>query len=322
MSSIKILAVALCGALMAASCTGSDETAPSVVDESAPSVAGETAPAAEDETVTYGDIAAAEAASAKAAVEQAIDHYDAEGLDAALELHNSPDSIEGERYVFVVDADSGEMIGHWDEQRRGYSLYDWLGTDLYGYEFGTEMMSADEGGKWVTYTFVLPDALAAGSFAEGNLHIKHSWVQRHDGLLFGAGWYMDARGFIEAIVDAAADVVAAGVTSDITAQLDLGGLADAIGASMAYYNATPVHDGFWLGFVASRDGLVVSAEHNPELVGTNITDFLGTALLEQSDDDGQWITETGADAHASAINVYARSADDLVIAAGWYSDDR
>ncbi len=322
MSSIKILAVALCGALMAASCTGSDETAPSVVDESAPSVAGETAPAAEDETVTYGDVAAAEAASAKAAVEQAIDHYDAEGLDAALELHNSPDSIEGERYVFVVDADSGEMIGHWDEQRRGYSLYDWLGTDLYGFEFGTEMMSADEGGKWVTYTFVPPDALAAGSFAEGNLHIKHSWVQRHDGLLFGSGWYMDARGFIEAIVDAAADVVAAGVTSDITSQLDLGGLADAIGASMAYYNATPVHDGFWLGFVASRDGLVVSAEHNPELVGTNISDFLGTAVLERSDDDGQWITETGADAAASSINVYARSAGDLVIAAGWYSDDR
>ena len=284
--------------LGAASCTGGDS--------------------ASDSEPTYADTAAAEAASAKAAVDEAIDHYDAEGLQAALDRHNSADNVEGERYVFVIDAGTETMIGHWDDVRRGESLRDWLGTDLHGYEFGSEMLSADEDGKWVTYTFVPPDALAVGSFAEGNLHIKHSWVRRHDGLLFGSGWYMDADGFIEAVVDAAADVVADGVPDDLTAQLDLGGLADAIPASMAYYNATEVSDGLWLGFVAARDGLVVSAEHNPELVGTDITDLLGAGVLDGADPVGEWIIEAGPQAAATSVRVYARTVDDLVIAAGWY----
>lgn len=267
---------------------------------------------------TYADTAAAEAASAMEAVDEAIDHYDNEGLQAALDRHNSADSVQGERYVFVIDTDTGTMIGHWDADRRGESLRDWLGTDLHGYEFGSEMLSADEDGKWVTYTFVPPDALAAGSFAQGNLHIKHSWVRRHDGLLFGSGWYMDNDDFIEAVVDAAADVVADGVPDDLTGQLDLGGLAEAIPDTMAYYNATEAHDGLWLGFVAARDGLVVSAEHNPELIGTDITDLLGTGVLDGADPDGEWITETGSEAAATSVRVYARTVEDLVIAAGWY----
>lgn len=306
MSSVRVLAVALCAALLVASCTGSDEAA---ADEDV----------AEAEASSYGDVAEAEAASAKAAVDQAIDHYEAEGLDAALELHNSPDSIEGDRYVFIVDADTGTMIGHWDPDRRGYSLYDWLGTDFYGYEFGTEMMSAGTDGKWVTYAFVPPAALAEENFGQDNLQIKHSWMRRHDGLLFGSGWYMDVNGFIEAVVNAASGAVAEGLPDDLTSQLDLGGLADAIPATMAYYNATPVHDGLWLGFVAARDGLVVSAEHNPDLVGTNITHLLGAGVLEKADDDGQWVTEVGSDADAASMKVYVRSAGALVIAAGWYS---
>lgn len=319
MSWARVLAAALCAAQLVASCAGSDEAAPGEEVAEAGAETESDADAAEASAGSYGDVAEAAAASAKAAVDRAIDHYDTEGRDAALELHNSPDSIEGDRYVFVVDADTGMMIGHWDAARRGVSLYDWLGTDAYGYEFGTEMMSTGEDGKWVTYAFVAPDALAEGSFTAGSLQIKHSWVRRHDGLLFGSGWYMDADRFIETVVDAAADLVTDGVPDDLTSQLDLGGLADAIPASMAYYNATPVHDGLWLGFVAARDGLVVSAEHNPDLVGTNIAELLGTGALDEADNDGQWITETGTDAAAESMKVYARSVGDLVIAAGWYS---
>ena len=43
------------------------------------------------------------------------------------------------------------------------------------------MLKADEKGLWVDYLFLNPDT--------GNQEYKHSWVVRHDGLLFGSGWY-------------------------------------------------------------------------------------------------------------------------------------
>ena len=40
---------------------------------------------------------------------------------------------------------------------------------------------ADEAGKWFTYTFHNPGT--------GAMQTKHSWVVRHDGKIFGSGWY-------------------------------------------------------------------------------------------------------------------------------------
>ena len=48
-----------------------------------------------------------EAAYTQYVVRQAIERYDAEGRDAALDYHNSPESLDGEWYVFI--ADSGEV---------------------------------------------------------------------------------------------------------------------------------------------------------------------------------------------------------------------
>ena len=43
------------------------------------------------------------------------------------------------------------------------------------------MAVAEEAGAWFTYTFPNPQT--------GASETKHSWVVRHDGLLFGSGWY-------------------------------------------------------------------------------------------------------------------------------------
>ena len=55
-----------------------------------------------------------------------------------------------------------------------------VGSD--GYELGEEIATATEDGHWIHYLWPNP---AAGGVEEP----KHSWVIRHDGLIFGSGYY-------------------------------------------------------------------------------------------------------------------------------------
>lgn len=113
-------------------------------------------------------------------VEQALERYEREGLDATLDHYNSRASVDGPWYVFIVN-EEGLLTGHWDAEVRGQSLIGPIGTDVTGYEFGRAMVAAGEEGRWVTYVFTNPET--------GQHQRKHSWVVRHDGHLFGSGWY-------------------------------------------------------------------------------------------------------------------------------------
>ena len=88
--------------------------------------------------------------------------------------------MEGERYVFIVDEDD-RVIAHRSPDLLGQDLKGDLGVDVTGYRFGEVMLGVGEQGLWVDYLFLNP--------ATGNQEFKHSWVVRHDGLLFGSGWY-------------------------------------------------------------------------------------------------------------------------------------
>ena len=131
-------------------------------------------------------------------VEQALDRYDGEGLDATLDHYNSRASVDGPWYVFIVN-EEGLITGHYDAEVRGQSLIGPIGTDITGYEFGRAMVAAGEEGRWVTYVFTNPET--------GQHQRKHSWVVRHDRYLFGSGWYdfssylgQDGRGVAGAAV--------------------------------------------------------------------------------------------------------------------------
>ena len=113
-------------------------------------------------------------------VEQALDRYERDGLDATLDHYNSRASVDGPWYVIIADGD-GLLTGHYDPEVRGQSLTGPIGTDVTGYEFGRAMVAAGEEGRWVSYVFTNPET--------GEQQRKHTWVVRHDGLLFGAGWY-------------------------------------------------------------------------------------------------------------------------------------
>ena len=117
---------------------------------------------------------------AKSIVQDAIRYYDRNGRDAAIENYSSEDSVHGQWYVFIVDTDgytiaspNADMIGR-DPGLR---------VDATGYFYGEDLMSATEVGKWISYVFRNPET--------GENARKHTWVVRHDGLLFASGFYED-----------------------------------------------------------------------------------------------------------------------------------
>ena len=113
-------------------------------------------------------------------VMDALELYEEEGLSATLEYYNSPESVQGEWYVFILDGED-KLIAHADQDLLGMDLKEDLGLDSAGYRFGDVMLEATEQGLWVDYIFLNP--------ATGNQEYKHAWVVRRDGLLFGSGWY-------------------------------------------------------------------------------------------------------------------------------------
>ena len=113
-------------------------------------------------------------------VMDALELYEEEGLEATLAYYNSPDSMQGEWYVFVFDEDD-KLIAHANQDLLGMDLKGDLGVDSTGYRYGDVMLGATEQGRWVDYVFLNP--------ATGDQEYKHSWVVRKDGLLFGSGWY-------------------------------------------------------------------------------------------------------------------------------------
>ena len=111
-------------------------------------------------------------------VENAIALYESEGLEDMVAYYNTPESVDGQWYVFIVD-EEGYTISHYDPEIRGRDPS--LRVDATGYFYGEDLLSATEDGKWVSYVFTNP--------ATGGLDSKHTWAVRRDGLIFASGWY-------------------------------------------------------------------------------------------------------------------------------------
>ena len=115
-------------------------------------------------------------------VGQAIAYYEAHGLEATIEFYNTPESIDGDWYVFIGD-ENDVMLAHAAiPENVGLHFDDVLGRG--GYPAGAQAAAAaTEEGAWTDYTFLSPAAEA--------FQLKHTWAVRHDGLIFGSGWYED-----------------------------------------------------------------------------------------------------------------------------------
>ena len=86
----------------------------------------------------------------QAFVHAALDRYDAEGRQATIDYYNTMDSVDGEWYVFIAD-ENGMIVSHAIvPENIGMALDGPLGTDINGYDFGADMLSATDSGKWVS----------------------------------------------------------------------------------------------------------------------------------------------------------------------------
>ena len=117
------------------------------------------------------------AAYTKALVEDAVWLYESEGLEALIEYSNSSENIEGEWYVFVFDKE-GEILAHpIMPDDVGKSLLSDIGVDDDNYNFGSDMLEADEAGLWVHYESKL--------YSKDS---KHAWIMKRDDIFIGSEW--------------------------------------------------------------------------------------------------------------------------------------
>ena len=117
----------------------------------------------------------------KAYVQQAIDYYQDNGLEATIAHYNSKESLDGQWGLTLADED--------DTLRIAPLAQHLIGTDLKGLatfrkrEIGKEMVAATEEGLWISYVF--PNTRSSETL------YAHTWAVRHDGLLFMARYYDD-----------------------------------------------------------------------------------------------------------------------------------
>ena len=242
-------------------------------------------------------------------VQNAISRYETQGLDATLAYYNREASVDGQWYVFIID-ENGLVIGHPDAHRLGLDLKGWVGTDANGYNFGPEMLSATEDGKWVSYVYRNPESGGLGIDFD-HLELKNVWVVRHDGMLFASGWYIDADEFTKALVDTAARVFReAGLEGTIayfaSPEIAFAGLA----AVISYYNSAENVEGNWFAFIADESGTIID-HYRKEMVGKSLEDVLGTDKFEATA-EGNWVT-------TEDLRVWVLSQDGMTFGSGWHS---
>ena len=245
-------------------------------------------------------------------VDSAIARYETQGREATLAHYNRAESVDGQWYVFIIDADD-LVIAHPDPERLGLDVKGWVGTDANGYNFGPEMLSATEDGKWVSYVYRNPED---GGIGSGDFELKNVWVDRHDGLLFASGWHIDADEFTEKLVSIAVDNFGEGGLPGTMAYFENPGDALAgLDAAIDYYNAAETVDGRWFAFIGDPDGQI-AAHSDPSMIGRYTSDIFGRIPFPPPEltADGEWVD-------VGWLRVYVATYDGHVFGSGWSREE-
>ncbi len=242
-------------------------------------------------------------------VKEAIARYDSDGLDSVVTYYNTSESVDGQWYVFIIDEDNVMLAHAANPALVNRPVSEAIGPN--GYPAGEAVAAAaDEDGEWFSYTFPNPET--------GTVETKHSWMVRHDGLVFGTGWYeggprkSDAPAYTKSFVQQAMN------------------LYDAMGleATLEYYNSEESTDGQWYVFIGDENDIMLAHAADPGLVNRPFSDAVGPngypageAVAAVADEDGEWFSytfpnpETGS---AETKHSWVVRHGGLVFGSGWY----
>ena len=243
----------------------------------------------------------------QAFVRQAINLYNAVGLDRTVAYYNTPESVDGQWYIFIFDHDDALLTHAPNPDLVGRPASEVVGPNNYPTSEAV-VEAADVDGEWFSYTFTNP--------ATQGVEAKHSWIVKHDGLVFGSGWYepgpnkSDNPAYTQAFVERAINLYNAVGRED----------------TVAYYKTKESVDGQWYVFIIDEDGYTIS-HHNPMFLGRDPAlridstgRFYGDDLLSATD-AGRWVDyvllnpETGDERQK---HTWAVRHDGLIFASGWY----
>ena len=265
---------------------------------------------AEAEQIARGVVASIPPKSAPAEytkffVNNAISRYETQGLGATLAHYNREESIDGQWYVFIID-ENDLVIAHPDDHRLGLDLKGWVSLDATGYNFGPDMLSATEEGRWVSYVYQNPESGGIGDDHTGALEYKHVWVVRHDGLLFASGWHISADEYTKFVVDEA------------IARFHSDGLEE----TLAYYNNPDNVDAQWYVFIVTPEGEILG-HYNAEDFAAHLQEMLDDESFKATA-EGVWVNHEDMNPATGEVedkHFWLVEHDGLVFGSGWHHDE-
>ena len=242
---------------------------------------------------------------ARSLVDRAITRYSAEGSDATIDYYNTPESVDGQWYVFILQADDLRTLAN-GARPELVNMDPPERIDATGYAYGEAFATVTDEGRLVSYVFVNP--------ATEELESKHTWLMEHDGLLFGSGWYTEPAEYTKYLVNGAISRYK----------------SDGRDATIAYYNTADSVDGQWYIYIVDEDDLVLSHAPSPSLVGTtDIKDLVGQdgyewgKELAKATQAGHWVeyawVNPATDAEETKRSWVIRH-DGLIFGSGYYGE--
>ena len=253
------------------------------------------------------------AAYTQAVVAQAVNLYEAIGREGSVSYYNSPESVDGQWYMFIADEQDVLIASAASPVSVGLTPDRILGPN--GYPAGEAVAAvsrANPDGAWLEYVFPNP--------VSGRYETKNTWVVVHDGLVFGSGWYepgpskANLSGFTKSFVGQAIN------------------LYEAVGLerTLEYYNSPESADGPWYVYITDEDGIIIAHPTIPENVGKHILGKVGVDPVTDhpygldvlaANNQGRWVRYNFLNSHTGETerkNTWVIRHDGLLFASGWY----